>query len=49
MLGFYLSGIQYVILLTVFKCIIKEGEKRREMKLNLKINSDFSVNALIMS
>lgn len=43
-LGFYLSRIQSVILLTAFKCIIKEGEKKREIKLNLKIHSIFSLN-----
>lgn len=48
-LGFYLSGIQYIILLTVFKYIIKEGEKKREMKLKLKLHSAFSENVLIMS
>lgn len=48
-LGFYLSGIQYIILLTALKYILKEGEKEKEMKLNLKMHSVFSLNVLIMS
>lgn len=44
-LGFYLSGIQYIILLTAFK-YIKEREKKMEMKLNLKIHSVFFIECV---
>lgn len=45
----YLAGIQYLILLTAFKDIIKQGKKEEENEVQVYTHGAFLLNVLIMS